>query len=146
MNRILLSLICVFIALAGIACVSASSDFNETVDQDIVIDINETAVPIDEIDIIVDEDEERPVAVDNSRENDSNGDVSPSDLFQENETSAINLTNLDVSPSDFFQNNKDDAMVFYSAKYIAFKKDKSIGQSLDAVSYTHLTLPTITAV
>ena len=49
MKRLLSIILICFIALTGIACVSASNDFNETVDQDFIVsDINETVIPVDD--------------------------------------------------------------------------------------------------
>lgn len=56
MKRILSILLIVFIALTAISCVSASADFNETVDQDFIVsDINETPIPVDDADSLDDE-------------------------------------------------------------------------------------------
>ncbi|WP_407462088.1 hypothetical protein [Methanobrevibacter sp.] len=138
MNRILLSLLIVFIALAGIACVSASSDFNETVDQDIVFDINETAVPIDETETNVIEDEEDAAPVDNSTEK---KDLKPVSVVNESKNqskwqnrTSIEIPDVDVHPNKINTGNEiDDAAVYYCAYYKAFKGVESNHESIDAL-------------
>ena len=153
MNKIFVSLIFILIALTGIACVSASSDFNETVDQDyIVSDVNETAVTIDEI--AEDNDSAVLPVNDSTEDNDSieipsndttenqdsveipiNNSTDEKDLKPVNTTSEkqsepkktryilwFKMPEVDVHPINVSTGNKiDDAAIYYSAYYKAFK-------------------------
>ncbi len=100
MNRVLLSLLIVFIALAGIACVSASSDFNGTVDCDYMVsDVNETVVE----DEIIDDDSFEPI--DNSSElieNDTEIVIDNSSELIENDTEIV----IDNSSENIDGNNE----------------------------------------
>ncbi len=84
MKEILSILLIIFIALAGIACVSAS-DINEAVDQDFIVsDLNETLIPIDDSTVHIDTDlgndtveDPDSTEIDNSTENKTNPIVGP---------------------------------------------------------------------
>ena len=118
MNRILLSLMIILIALTGIACVSASSDF-ETVDNDFIVsDINETVIPVDDsadsiddsvvpTDDIARNDTEEcsdPTEIDNSTEpaeEDMGYDNSTEPAEEDNEIAADDLADVYiVAPDD----------------------------------------------
>ena len=153
MNRIFISLIFILIALTSIACVSASSDFNETVNQDYIIsDVNETAVTIDENVVSDDEIAEDPdsavipvndtseIMEDDTENQDSteipfNNSINKKDLKPVTITAGnqsevkktcyvlyFKIPDVDVNPTRISTGNKiDDAAVYYSAYYKAFK-------------------------
>lgn len=168
MKRILLSLTIIFIALAGIALVNASSDFNQTVDQDIAYDIDETMLPVDDIaEIDADDDQNatfEPIDNSNETENDDriaidnesapigNGtqividsrtgkkDLKPVAVSQSQNQSKwknlfrIDIPDVEVHPTKINTGNKiDDAVVYYSAYYNAFKGVTSNEKSIDAL-------------
>ena len=113
MNKIL-SILLIFIALAGIACVSAS-DINETVDQDFIVsDINETLIPIDDSTVGIDTNLGNDIIEDpDSTDIDNSTEPSEEDVVVDNSTEVVendtvdNKTNPIVGPT-IPDNNKTD--------------------------------------
>lgn len=114
MKEILSILLIIFIALAGIACVSAS-DINEAVDQDFIVsDLNETLIPIDDSTVHIDTDLGNDTVEDpDSTEIDNSTEPSEEDVVVDNSTEVVendtvdNKTNPIVGPT-IPDNNKTD--------------------------------------
>ena len=114
MKKILSILLIIFIALAGIACVSASG-VNETVDQDFIVsDLNETLIPIDDSTVLIDTNLGNETEEDSdSTEIDNSTEPSQEDIVVDNSTEVVendtvdNKTNPIVGPT-IPDNNKTD--------------------------------------
>ena len=114
MKEILSILLIIFIALAGIACVSAS-DINEAVDQDFIVsDLNETLIPIDDSTVHIDTDLGNDTVEDpDSTEIDNSTEPSQEDIVVDNSTEVVendtvdNKSNPIVGPT-IPDNNKTD--------------------------------------
>ena len=92
MKEILSILLIIFIALAGIACVSAS-DINEAVDQDFIVsDLNETLIPIDDSTVLSDTNLGNDTVEDpDSTEIDNSTEPSQEDIVVDNSTEVVEV-------------------------------------------------------